>query len=656
MSGVAFSCDPKTGAPYHVINYDEESGMTNSVSSGITNSLKIYYAHHSQRKGHPKFIGRIIKMLEELVFRFGHPALDVEFAVTECEELVLFQVRPLVIPKRTILLDEHICHLRDIESKIKELSKPHPYLFGSKNLLGIMPDWNPAEIIGVCPRPLALSLYKEIITDSVWAIQRNNYGYRSLKGFPLLVHLHGLPYIDVRVSFNSFITADLNDHLAEKLVNYYLTKLEKKTYLHDKVEFEIIYSCYTLDLSQRLMRLQKAGFSKNEVNLLTESLRQLTNRITDSHKGPFYHDLQEIKKLENRFEKINNSSLDKISKIYWLLEDCKSYGTLSFAGIARAGFIAIQLLKSLVNIKILTSEEMDAFLFSLSSVCSEIQRDRVHLRKKEFLDCYGHLREGTYDIMSSRYDENPDYYFDWNSDPSLFKNQGSFSICSKQAKQVEKTLTEQGLNLTATSLFAFIKAAIEGREYSKFLFTKSLSKVLSLIKQIGEELGLTLEECSYINIEDIKKLYSCSLNTKSILEESIGRGKKIHGSAKEVLLPPLITSPKDIWSFDLKQTSPNYITNLKAIGTVSLLKPSELNLGGKIIMITNADPGYDWIFTHPIAGFITMYGGINSHMAIRSAELGIPAVIGVGEVFYNRWQQAKVLEINCENRTVKIQM
>ena len=30
---------------------------------------------------------------------------------------------------------------------------------------GVMPDWNPAEIIGIRPRPLALSLYQEIMTD-----------------------------------------------------------------------------------------------------------------------------------------------------------------------------------------------------------------------------------------------------------------------------------------------------------------------------------------------------------------------------------------------------------------------------------------------------------------------------------------------------------
>lgn len=84
-----------------------------------------------------------------------------------------------------------------------------------------MTDWNPAEMMGVYPKPLALSLYREIITGSVWAYQRDNYGYRNLRSFPLMIEFGGIPYIDVRVSFNSFVPAELEEELSDKLVNYY---------------------------------------------------------------------------------------------------------------------------------------------------------------------------------------------------------------------------------------------------------------------------------------------------------------------------------------------------------------------------------------------------------------------------------------------------
>ena len=44
-----------------------------------------------------------------------------------------------------------------------------------------------------------------------------------------------------------------------------------------------------------------------------------------------------------------------------------------------------------------------------------------------------------------------------------------------------------------------------------------------------------------------------------------------------------------------------------------------------------------------IKGLITKYGGVNSHMAIRCAELSVPAAIGVGEVIYNKIKIENIL-------------
>jgi phosphoenolpyruvate-protein kinase (PTS system EI component) len=48
---------------------------------------------------------------------------------------------------------------------------------------------------------------------------------------------------------------------------------------------------------------------------------------------------------------------------------------------------------------------------------------------------------------------------------------------------------------------------------------------------------------------------------------------------------------------------------------------SQKNIDNKIVVIENADPGYDWIFTKNIVGLITKYGGANSHMAIRCSRI-----------------------------------
>ena len=78
----------------------------------------------------------------------------------------------------------------------------------------------------------------EWFEDIVRRLMRR-YGYRNLRSFPLMPHFFGLPYIDVRSSFNSFIPADLDDQLAGRLVDHYIDRLLAEPTLHDKVEFEI---------------------------------------------------------------------------------------------------------------------------------------------------------------------------------------------------------------------------------------------------------------------------------------------------------------------------------------------------------------------------------------------------------------------------------
>ena len=73
-----------------------------------------------------------------------------------------------------------------------------------------------------------------------------------------------------------------------------------------------------------------------------------------------------------------------------------------------------------------------------------------------------------------------------------------------------------------------------------------------------------------------------------------------------------------------------------------------------IVCVKSTDPGYYYLFTKNIAGLITCYGGANSHMAIRCAELGIPAVIGCGENSFALYEKANILSIDALNKQVNI--
>ena len=464
MAGVVFSRSP-SGSPYFIINYDDRSGLTDRVTAGVGDNLKTFLCLKSRPEACSPQLAPIIALVSELETLLGCDAIDVEFAVGDDGQLYLLQVRPLGVASLGRAADAKVnTALSDVARKVELLSRPHPYLHGSRAVFGVMPDWNPAEIIGVRPWPLSLSLYRELITDAIWAYQRDNYGYKNLRSFPLLVSFHGLPYIDVRVSFNSFVPRDVPDDLSGRLVNYYIDRLLSEPHLHDKVEFEIIFSCYTLDLPKRMGRLAEHGFSPEDLAELSGALRRLTNRIMHGDTALWRRDRAKIDLLAQRLPTICNAKIDKISRIYWLIEDCKRYGTLPFAGLARAGFIAVQLLQSFVEVGVLSAEEAATFMSSVDTVGSRIGQDFAQLPKADFLVRYGHLRPGTYDILSPRYDEAPDLYFDWSSARPAASAPPRFALSIEQLRRIEQLLKEHELDIDVLSLIEFIKAGIEGRE------------------------------------------------------------------------------------------------------------------------------------------------------------------------------------------------
>ena len=654
MSGVAFSHDPNTSSPYRIINWSEGSD-TAAVTGGLGGEM-LQQAADAPRELWPEKLSPVLTLVEELLELFDQKPIDCEFAFTQYGselELWCLQVRPLVLSHEPESREQQTKRLQSIAQKISVGMRPHPFLMGSSTIYGVMPDWNPAEILGIRPKPLALSLYRDLITDAIWAYQRNNYGYRNLRSFPLMPQFHGLPYIDVRLSFNSFIPADLDEKIGGRLADHYVSLLQEDPALHDKVEFEIVYSCYTLDLVERLKKLGEVGFSEEDQGAIANSLRHLTNKIVHHDTGLWRGDAQKLNILNERRERISSSSLTPVEKIYWLLEDTKRYGTLPFAGLARAGFIAVQMLKSMVSMGVLSQDDHDAFIGSISTVSSQLARDRVSLDKTSFLARYGHLRPGTYDILSARYDENPDQYFNWNDRASAVSSSESFSLTLPQMREIKSLLQHHCLEANPVSLFDFMQAGIELRELAKFHFTHNLSDAMVLMGEVGREYDVDREDLAFCSSSVFREMYTTETDAKSLLLNSIEEGKEKYEKALRTALPPIITKPEDVWSFIWPKTQPNFITQKQVTSRVVGCEQKDV-LEDAIVCIPNADPGFDWLFAYPIAGLITAWGGANSHMAIRAGELGLPAVIGAGETLFRAWSGARLLHIDCAGRRVSV--
>lgn len=621
MSGVACSCHPSTGAPYYVVNW-VESASTDTVTSGAKGKLHTWYgARYSSAARPPSApIAGVLALLAELRALTGISALDIEFAVAEDDELILLQVRPLVAGVARVPEARHHAALDAIAQQVS--TGPH-------TIYGVMPDWNPAEMIGLHPRPLALSLYRTLITDLTWARARARYGYRDLSGTPLLVDFAGLPYIDVRASAASLLPADIPDDMARKLVDHAVDTLAANPHLHDKFESQVLVTTHGLrnrvDSLDVLDDAERAEFSG--------SLRALTDRLVTSDL--VWRDLDRLRGLDAGPVGLKQ-----------LVTRCVEFGTLPFAGLARAAFVATELLDDLLE-----PADKAAFVASLDLVSSELRRNFATLDRDTFLKRYGHLRPGTYDILSPRYDEQPEVYFDWSAPREEVAPAQEFQLADR--REASRLLRAAGLSFDVDQLLEFAGAAIRGRELAKFEFTRVLSDVLVAMRHLGERCGLDATDMSYIDIGVLGSLTGNPRHDREILVRAAEKGRDKHELSQLVSLPPLITGPQDVWSFRSLDTRPNFVTRGRAVGPVADIDAGDAPEGA-IAMIASADPGYDWLFARGIAGLVTAFGGVNSHMALRALELGVPAVIGVGETQFRVWTKAAGLDIDAASELVAV--
>lgn len=666
MSGVVMTRTPTECGPYYVINYDNTSSRTDTVTGGTGSKIGTAYIHrHSKvRPEMPSELGLLMAALPELEQLIGHDSLDIEFALTADKVVHILQVRPITIRSDVELVDDAMIEagLNSAARQFEQLQTSSPFLVGSRTQLSVMADWNPAEIIGVKPKRLAFSLYRHLITDEIWARQRAEYGYRDVRPCNLIVDMLGHPYVDVRATFNSFIPADLPSELAERLIHLYLDRLRSYPELHDKVEFDVLFTCMTFDFDERCERLREAGFDGADIELLRESLTRLT--CGGIARASSKVDEKSLDTLNERCSVILTANISPLEKAFLLIEDTRTLGTLAFSHLARNAFIAVSLLRSLEAVGATTVKQTDAFLSSLRTVAGDMQHDAHKLALdeiewREFADTYGHLRPGTYDITSSSYASAPEIYL--KPMPRMLKMRSTDTKVvwdSKTRASIEQQLQTVDLGCQIDALETFMKRAIEMREYGKFQFTKNLSLALDYLAEFGDEHGVKKEELAHIAIEDLLAFRSSRAETVADELVSLARlGRQRFHLTQTVCLPRQIFSAEDLYCFEKSDSVPNFVTTNSVEAPVVVLvdnAPMGLELDGNIVLIPHADPGFDWIFTHGIAGLITMYGGSNSHMTVRSAEFGLPAAIGVGDKMFERLLSAMRLELNCAAQTIKI--
>jgi len=655
-NGVIFTTNLGNQLPTYKINLDYKGEDTSSITSGKSKNDKTFFISKynlNLKKIKNLHLRKIVAASAEIEDVFLCKHLDIEFAINKNNEIIIFQVRPLVLKEKTeytekVFLSNYKKCLKKWDKDLKSI-KYKKYL---TPLLGVMPDWNPAEIIGFKPKILAASLYEELITKNIWAKQRDEFGYKKVNKSNLLYNLLGTYYVNVNKTLHSFLPKNTSKKTEKKFLKFYNKELSNNKFLHDKIEFELIPTCYSISFSEWKKKLEKNKFFPSEILQLENGLKKINYNIFNIYDSS----IRKIKNLNKNYKNIINKNINESQKIKELIKECKKNGTLPFAHFARIAFISITLLKDGVKSNILSQKAYDQLMLSISTINKKMINDAYlakldNEKRKTFFREYGHLRPGTYDVTSNNYSDNKNEILNDIIRGSKKINSAQPTLWIKEKNFFFNHLIKKKIFLIKNhdEIEKIIINSIELRELSKFFFTKYINKIIKTTLILGKKYSLNRDEVAYLNIRDFLKSHKKTMKLKNKIKNNI----KQYQLNKEFELPSIITSKEDILSFEMEKSQPNYICRNKVISKIELVKKFKKynnELKGKIILIESADPGFDWIFNKKISGLITKFGGANSHMAIRTSELNIPAAIGVGELRFNQIKNSSIVKLDPLNK------
>jgi len=650
LAGVA---TPSASRLYLDVDFDDFTGRTDTVTAGLAcRSVSIWTKATSEGRW-----GKLVAAHREVEQLMGEGQWAMEFGIDLLHDAIsVFQARRV---RRTPFKQFKSAA---VEAAVNAARETVP----RRTMLSNMSDWNPAEILGSQPGPLAISLYRSLVTDQAWVRARNSLGYRALRQTSLTVEIAGKLYVDVARSCLSLLPKGLPSGLAKRLCADRIARLREEKHLHDRVETELFFTCGDVMEVPRTRELLTRGFSRNAVDALELGLKELTHAAVRSEPALGKSDAEAVKGLWDWYSGNQPQTEEVGARLRFVLDGlrrCRDFGVVPFARQARLAFIGQDILGRLGDSGAVSPEWTQDWWCGLGSVASRVARaiedlGTGALSRSAFDEEFGHLRARSYDIRCIPYNRQQ-----FTSSPA--RRQHPKQATQKALRGLDRGrarlgLARSGADVDPDDFLLFVQRTTQAREDLKFGFTRVLSAIIEEIAALGAKLSLSRDDLSYLRVEDLS-LEQGTTNSRDLarrLSMAIARRRIEWDALAHMKLPDLLQGPKDLFVVEDVRARPNYITNGTVVAECVVYDPQESPqpklLHGRILVAEAAEPGMDWIFAHGIVGIVTQYGGRNSHMATRCAEFGLPAAIGCGAAVLKQLRTGMIVRLDCAREQLEL--
>lgn len=653
ISGLVCNRDIIYNRPYYMVTYDVKSNS--DLLSNVWNGRTTWISKNASRE----FLGdslvglvAAVKEIEKILDT--DEAFSIEFGIDKNNKVVIIKIS---------LIDDIMAEVKPMSDRefidTKAFAKCN-YL-DTNHIMSDMAYLNVVKTLGVNPRHLDYSLYRDLITSRIWNEALLDLGYEAVPD-ELMFKIGNKPYISVNNVFLGLTPRGLGSQLTYKLIEYYSYKLRGNKALHGKVEDNVFFTSYNFATKDSLGRLIAYDFGDDELNSIEGALYNLTVDVVNNYSEWIKTEKEAVGELGkireavasdgNLFEETNVMKLYKY--ISDLVEILKSNGAPQYVRQKRCDFIARSFLDSLVKRKYFTSEEINEFLDSIENVETGFEKDfdkfeNGQMSIEEFSNLYGGLRLESFDI---RKDCLRDFYTGSSKEKNEKESDKKGDKCTNNKldkETIKRALATEGIEVDSETFLNFIVDSIVNKAYFEFEFKKAISLLLDIIIQMGDVLGIAREDMSYLEIQDL-----LSYHSRDSYIQIIESRRNMYHANRYLMLPEVIFGVGDIDVIDYSRVKPYYVTEKSVIADVVCLDDDiNQDISGKIVALSNIKSEYNWLFEKNVAGIVSKYGDTNLKIAARCKKYGVPAVFGCGEKIYQHIIAMERVELDCQNGKIR---